>query len=206
MRQQADVFQKAIDIADDITKRSADLDTATKEALIQNSHWLKTSVKEKVEQGSIASAELTYLTNLFLTYWHESISVSTELFWRKIGESNLGYQRKDPLKKALEKGRFTNVHQGMEARKHWSRLIQANLLDRFSAAEMQKLQAIIASDEQNRMRLLNKCLTKNEIPQSMYLRFGDSMAYFVKCNLFGKYFTQQEVDKLYDIWGGFQAK
>lgn len=204
--QKADALLKIIDIADSIANDSANIDAATKEAIIRNSQWLKASVEEKVTQGSIGAAEVAYLIGLFLIYWNESIGVSTELFWRKIDESKLGYQRKDPLRKALDKGRFTNVHQGMEARKHWDELLKTNLLNRFTTDDMQKLQAIIAADEQSRMQLLSKCLAKNEIPQSKYLRFGDSMAYFVRCNLFGKYFTQQEVDKLYDIWGGFQAK
>jgi hypothetical protein len=54
--------------------------------------------------------------------------------------------------------------------------------------------------------MLKKCLTRKQIPQTNYLKFGECMAYANKCRLWDKYFTQAEVDELYVIWKNFESK
>lgn len=158
------------------------------------------------KETKINTYQLKSLTNDFLTYWNESIHPDTELFWEEARKEGIDFERKDPLKFALEKSRFRNVHQGMDARNNWEEVkkLQA-ILERFSTDEIAKIDRIIAEDENRRLNILKKCRRKKEIPQSQYLKFGECMAYFNNCRLFGLYFSQEEVEELYVIWKNFRS-
>lgn len=94
----------------------------------------------------------------------------------------------------------------MEARQNWHEVRELETIKkRFTKTEIEKIDEVVANDEKNRLKLLKKCLKKKEIPQSQYLRFGDSMAYFNNCNLFSKHLTDFEVKELYTIWKNFKS-
>ena len=163
-----------------------------------------THIKNLLQRDNPNSAALTSIANTILTQWNEGINEDTEIFWTELNKLNIDYKRKEPLRYALTKGRFINVHAGMQARKNWDKLKKLKSLQkRYSTEEITKLDDIIKADEIKRIDLLRKCLTKGKIPQTQYLSFGDSMAYISNCSLFDKYFTKDEVDKLYKIWKGF---
>ena len=72
--------------------------------------------------------------------------------------------------------------------------------------EIEKIDTIIADDENRRFEILKKCLRKKNIPRTQYLKFGECMAYMNYCGLWDKYFNKEEVQKLYDIWTNFKSK
>ena len=159
------------------------------------------------KEPKMNSYGLNSLKSEFLTYWNESIHPDTERFWKELKSNKIDYERKEPIRFALEKNRFRRVDQGIDARKHWSVLKSTKeVQEKFSKAEIEKIDNIIAEDENRRLEILKKCLRKKKIPQSQYLKFGECMAYIDNCRLWGKYFTQKEVEELYDIWGNFQSK
>jgi hypothetical protein len=165
-------------------------------------------IKEVLENKSKLSAyQINSLASELFTKWNESIHPNTEFFWEEVNKAGVEFKRKEPLRFALEKGRFRNVHQAMEARQNWSEVRKLETIrKRFTKAEIEEIDKILLSEEKKRLELLKKCLIKKKIPQSQYLRFGDSMAYFNNCDLFRNYFTPIEVKELYTVWKNFKSK
>lgn len=148
---------------------------------------------------------LRYLIEDILIRWNESIGIDTEIFWNKMYERGIKYARKEPLRWALQKGRFRNVHQGMEAAKNFDSLIRTKLLEpNFSYEELSQLRNIIEKDTNSRLELFKSCLKKGHLTASIYLRFGDSVAYFNECDLWEKFFTENEVNQLTALWQSFK--
>ncbi len=93
----------------------------------------------------------------------------------------------------------------MSVRKDWNRLKNSKLLrNRLSPENIEQLDKIVKQDELKRVELLKKCLAKKNIPQTQYLKFGDSMGYLGYCELFEEYFNQTEYDELYEVWRNFE--
>ena len=172
-------------------------------------YWMNFTAEEWIERIKKEKFSLTQLKSIssdLLTYWKESISIDTELFWDDLTKNNIHFERKDELNFALKKGRFRRVDIGMLARRDWG--IMKNLdsiKSRFSKIEIKKIEEVIRNDEKNRFEILTKCLEKSKIPQNKYLKFGECWAYFSNCNLWEQYFTKEEKDKLIDIWRSFSA-
>jgi len=198
-----DKLLKVIEIQNTIVEDSFSLDSKSKEALINlGIYW-----KNRIEREQFTIVSLKSITNDILTYWKECISVDVELFWTILHKNNIDFERKDELIFALNKGRFRRVDIGMAARKHWKKMRDFNsIAERFSKSEIENIDKIILEDENKRFEVLSKCLKKNEIPQIRYLKFGECMAYFSYCNLFDKYFSKNEVEKLNEIWRDFKSK
>jgi hypothetical protein len=194
---------KAIDIQNTIVEDSQSLEIKTKEAFINlGNYW-----KDRIEKEQFTITSLKSITNDILTFWKESVSIDTELFWTILQKNNIDFERKDELIFALNKGRFRRVDIGMAARKDWSKMRNFNsIVERFSQAEIENIDKIIEEDENKRLEILTRCLKKSEIPQTQYLKFGECMAYFSFCNLFDKYFSKKEVEKLNEIWRDFKSK
>ena len=117
--------------------------------------------------------------------------------------------RKERMKQVPQDASETpeEIDQGMDARKHWSELKKRKeITDKYSRTEIEKIETIIADDENRRLEILKKCLRKNEIPQTQYLKFGECMAYMNNCGLWDKYFSKEEVQQLYNIWTNFKSK
>lgn len=201
------IFLKVIKIGHEIMAKSIVVNSKTKEAFNNHDEWSIKTVNDSLDKHDLSSAGLKSLNDAYLTYWNESIGLDTEEFWRELNNHFTGFKRKDPLKYALEKGRFRNVHEGMSAHKNWDILKASQLLrSRLSEEDIERLDNIINQDELNRVKLLRKCLSKKNIPQTQYLKFGDCMGYVSNCELIGKHFNESEYKELYEIWNNFESK
>jgi len=197
-----DQLLTTIDVQNNIMADSKSFDKVTKEAFTNHSKNLIELTKDK-----LTKAQLKSLSNELLTFWEESIGPDVETFWAELKNKGIDFKRKDELSFALQKGRFRRVDQGMAARKHWDTLKSTDtIVQRFSPDELSNIGEIIKKDENTRYKILEKCLRKNSIPQTQYLKFGECMTYFDQCELFDKYFNKNELDKLYEIWKNFKSE
>ena len=191
-------------INDKVVECSTNMDEKTKESFRNLSKFTRDILEKEPKMNSYG---LNSLKSGLLTYWNESINPDTESFWTELKINRIDYERKEPLKFVLEKNQFRRVEQGMDARMHWGELKKRKeITDKYSKAEIEKIEIIIAEDENRRLEILKKCLRKNGIPQSQYLKFGECMAYMNKCELWDKYFNKDEVQQLYNIWTNFKLK
>jgi len=176
-------------INDKVVDGSTIMDEKTKEAFKDLSKYTRDLLEKEPKMNSYG---LNSLKSGLLTYWNESINPDTESFWTELKVNGIDYERKEPLKFALEKNQFRRVDQGMDARKHWTELKnRKEITDKYSQTEIEKIETIIAEDENRRLEILKKCLRKNEIPQTQYLKFGECMAYMNNCGLRNKYFKNE---------------
>ena len=189
---------------DKVVDNSTIMEKKTKEAFKNLSKYTRDFLEKEPKMNSYG---LNSLKSGLLTYWNESINPDTENFWTELKVNGIDYERKEPLKFALEKNQFRRVDQGMDARKHWSKLKKRKeITAKFTRAEIEQIETIIAEDENRRLEILKKCLRKNEIPQTQYLKFGECMAYINNCGLWDKYFNKEDVKVLYNIWTNFKSK
>ncbi|MBJ2176518.1 hypothetical protein JBL43_19880 [Aureibaculum sp. A20] len=197
---------KTVEIHEKIVRKSTEIDNETKPYFLELSKFTKDCLTNESKVSKLNSYQIKSLENELLIYWNETISVETEKFWTEILSKKINIQRKEPLKFALDKKRFRNVEQGIGARKYWSELKTINSVkDNFSKTEIVKIDQIITEDENKRIGILEKCLTKKVIPKSQYLKFGECMAYITNCELFSKYMTEKDVDELHEIWRNFKS-
>lgn len=196
---------KAINIQDKTITDSVNFDNNSKKAFL---NYSKICVDLLIDNNkSFNLTQLKSMTREILTYWNESIGIDTEKFWISLRDENIDFQRRDELKFAIDKGRFRRVDQGIGAKKYWKTIKEMEFVkSRFSESEIKLIDTIIDKDEITRLEILRKCLKKKAIPQTQYLKFGECMAYFSDCKLFEKYFENDEVDELYDIWKKFKSK
>lgn len=194
---------KVIEINDKIVSNSSVIDTKTKQAFLAISGYTRDAAIGEKKNWSLTQARA--LLAPLLAHWNESIDVDTELFWIEIKKHSLDFERKEPLQYALNKGRFMRVDIGISAKNAWPALKKMEVIRKqYSKAEIEKIDNIISTDEQTRLTILQKCLSKKSIPQSQYLKFGECMAYFAQCQLFDKYFIKSQVDELLKIWKNFK--
>jgi len=197
---------KTVEIHEKIVNESTEMENDTKSHFLNLSKFTKDCLKDNSKAEKFNSYQIKSLSNELLIYWNETISVETEKFWTEIINENLSIERKEPLKFALSKNRFRNVEQGIGAKKYWNLLKSLkSIKDKYSEFEITKIDEIIVEDENKRIGILKKCLTKKKIPKSQYLKFGECMAYFTNCGLFNKYMTEKEVSELHIIWKNFKS-
>lgn len=186
------------EIIDKVVDASTVLDEQTRVGLKGLSLYARNVI---ARTPKLNASQVKTLTNELLSYWNRNIRVEIENFWTELMNNDIHLERFNPLRFALEKKRFSSVELGIDARNNWDELKKADSLQSaFSPEEIAQIDEIIANDEKKRLALLKKCLRKKEIPKSQYLKFGESMAYFVNCHLFEKYFTEEEVKELYELW------
>ena len=186
------------EIIDKVVDASTVLDDQTRLALKGFSLYARDFLARSPKPNSY---QITSLTSGLLDYWNQRIKPEIEIFWTELKNNGIELERKNPLRFALEKNRFRTVELGIDARNNWDTLKKSDILQStFSPSEIEKIDKIIADDENRRLAVLKKCLRKNDIPRSQYLKFGECMAYFANCHLFEKYFTAEDVEKLYEIW------
>jgi hypothetical protein len=200
----AERLAKIIDIAETVIRDSGTIPDETKQHLLNWGQQVKyMALNPEPQFRRVAS--LKSLESTFLIYWNESIGIDTEVFWNELRQKEIECNRKEPLRNALQKGRFRNVHEGMEAAKNFDNLINSRLLESsFLNKDLLQLKKIILEDTNQRIELLKRCLKKGAIPGSKYLRFGDSVAYMNECKLWSKYFKEDEVQRLMEIWSNFK--
>ena len=201
-----DDISKTIQIHDKIITESTELDEKSKRSFLNFSAHIERILTNQDPSRKLNSYQRKSATSEFLNYWNNNISPDTEIFWAEIVANNIKLERKDPLKFALEKNRFLRVELGIGARKYWTKLKTLKAVtNRFSQAEISKIDGIITEDENKRIGILKKCLAKKNIPKSQYLKFGECMAYFANTGLFPKYMDENEVQELYRIWKNFKS-
>jgi hypothetical protein len=199
-----DKLIKTTEIQDNVVGVSTVLDTKTKQAFNQQSDFIRKFLTNNPKANAY---QLKSLTSEILTYWNESINPDTERFWIEMKQNNIDFVRKEPLRFALAKGRFRNVEQGIEAKNYLGKLKHfPSFTNRYTQLEIERLDQIIEEDERKRLEVLKKCLAKNAIPQTQYLKFGECMAYFGRCHLFETYFSKVQVEELYTIWKDFESQ
>lgn len=200
-------FLEVINIANEIVINSKLVDEETKDAYKEHDIWNINTINDLITKKNLSSAALKSLIDSYFIFWNESAGTDIEEFWDRLQKNSLDFVRKDPLQFALKKDRFRNVHQAMSVRKNWERLKDSLLLkNRLSEMNIQKIDQIVQRDEFKRVKLLKKCLAKKRIPQSQYLKFGDSMGYLAHCQLFEKYFNKTEYYELHKVWQNFESK
>jgi hypothetical protein len=193
----------ATEINDNIVDASPFMDDQTKQALKALTKYIREFLASYLKTNSYQQKTLT---SELLRYWNETIKPDTEKFWTGLKKNGVDFERKDPLRFALDKNRFRTVEQGIDARIFWTELkILTTVKERFLDTEIEQINNLIIEDKNRRLEVLKKCLRKKEIPQTQYLKFGECMAYFANCKLFSNYFKQEEVEELYDIWKNFKS-
>ena len=200
-----ETFYKIIATGDEIINDSENFHSKTKESFANYSQDIIKRINEFSRNGKQNLTIINTFKKEYLTFWNENVSTETEMFWWKLEKEKIEVERKEPFKYALLKNRFQNVQQGMDANKNWNKIKDFGYINtRFSKNEIIKIQEIIEKDEKDRLDFLKNCFERKKIPNSKYLKFGDSVAYFNKCNLFKKYFKSEEVVELMKIWQDFK--
>jgi hypothetical protein len=200
-----ETFCKIIATGSEIINDSENFHSKTKESMSKYSQDIIKRINDFSRNGKQNLTIINSFKKEYLTFWNESISKETEMFWWKLENGKIEVERKEPFKYALLKNRFQNVHQGMDANKNWHSIKEFGYINkRFTENQIIKLQEIIEKDEKERLDLLKKCFERKKIPNSKYLRFGDSVNYFNNCNLFKKYFKSEEVVELMKIWQDYK--
>ena len=204
MSEYIEQFLRVIEISDKIIAASLTLSDEHKQAL----HNFNKQISGLIDYNPKLNAyQRKTLESEFFTSWNESISRDTEEFWQELKNNKLDFERKEPLRFVLEKKRFRNVHEAMEARTHWQDVKQMQTIkERYTVAEIEQISKVIQEDQDRRLVVLKKCLMKKQIPQSQYLKFGECMAYFLNTYTINSFFSQKEVEELYTIWTNFRSK
>lgn len=187
---------KMIEIHNRIIKESEHLDNKTRDAFFYIAdYWV-----DRIRKESFSVTVMKSIANDILTYWRESVSIDTELFWIELNKNNINFERKDELNFALNKGRFRRVDIGMGARRDWDIIKEfKSIKERFTLDEIEKIDRIIEKDEKNRLGILQKCLNKKSIPETQHRKFYESFAYFSYCCIFDKYFSKEEIVELNNL-------
>ena len=191
-------FFKILKINNEIINSSKLLDKKTKNAFIYSS---KQTEKILNDNKKLNSYQQKTLTNEFLIYWNETISLDCENFWNEIKKKGILLERKEPLQFLLKNQRFKFVEQAIQIKKYWNELKNLrSIKERYNKKEIDEIQNLSIQDKQKRKLLLEKCLLKNGIPKTKYLYFGECMAYFTQTELFKSEFSEEQVNKLHEIW------
>ena len=94
-----DIFNKILVINNDIIETSKVIDENSKKAFEYFSIETKKILNENPKLNSYQRKSLT---NEFLIYWNETISIDCEKFWNRIQQNGIELERKDPLQFLLE--------------------------------------------------------------------------------------------------------
>ena len=90
----------------------------------------------------------------------------TEIFWQQLKNKAVDFERKEPLKFALIKNRFRTVEQSIGAKNFWTHLKKLkSITGTYSKTDIEKIDRIITDDENRRIEILKKCLSKKTIPK-----------------------------------------
>jgi hypothetical protein len=108
--EQADRLARAIDIAEQIIKESADFNAGLAKPMLD----FGTQVKHMAlnpEPKFRRLVSLKYLESDFFTFWNESSGPDVDKFWTKVFESKLGYVKKDAIHNVLKRKKIKNIHE-----------------------------------------------------------------------------------------------
>jgi hypothetical protein len=108
--ERADKFAKAVDIAEQIIKESADFNADLAKPMLD----FGTKVKHMALNPEPQFRRLTslkYMESDFFIFWNESSGPDVDKFWNRIFENKLGYVRKDAIQDVLKRKKIKNIHE-----------------------------------------------------------------------------------------------
>ncbi len=91
----------AIIVGEGIISNSKQMATDHKELHMKFLNDLKNIVIYPEEKNQNLKS-LSYLEDSFLTFWNESFGEDVELFWKKLSDKSIPYERKDIIKEVLK--------------------------------------------------------------------------------------------------------
>jgi len=189
---------QAIAIAKGIVGKSLVFNPKVKEGILTTTGWTEEIILKGLEEGTTTMTGLKYHLNI-IHVWDQMINIDAELYWWEIETHNLPFERKEALNFVLDKGRFLNIGQAMDARINWENLIQSGFLQkRFSEEQLAFVDNCIKTDEEKRYKMLLSCLKNGKAPNDAS-RHSASLFYMIECKLLDKYFTPEQILKLTKI-------
>jgi len=108
--EQADKLARAVDIAEQIIKESADFNADLVKPMLDFGTQIKDNALNPEPQFK-KLASLKYLESDFFTFWNESTGSDVDKFWDRVFESRLGYVRKHPIQDVLKRKKIRNIHE-----------------------------------------------------------------------------------------------
>lgn len=109
-QEQADKLAKAVDIAEQIIKGSADFNADLAKPMLDFGIQVKQMALNPEPQFK-KLVSLKYLESDFFTFWNESTGLDVDKFWDRIFESKLGYVRKDAIQDVLKRKKIKDIHE-----------------------------------------------------------------------------------------------
>lgn len=200
-KERAKSILKAIEIGKEILEKSKSIDPTIKSAFGFSSQYSINTILDCFNKNKLTLYQVKTIESEFFTYWNETISLDTELFWKEIQNNNLHFERKNPIKYLLENGRLRHVEQWIDLYNNINQLKEAGQLKLLlDDDEIIKLQELLDKEEQKRYSLVKRYHDKGSIALSNYSKFGEAMAFLERCNLTLKYFSAQEREQIYEMW------
>ena len=95
--------------------------------------------------GSFHSYLLAMLESIFLTEWNEGSGEDVELFWKRVAERGLPFQRRDVVREVLARGR---INSETEYQTITDGIVIQQQMGRISATEADKLGRMLGQFEQ----------------------------------------------------------
>ena len=190
-------FLEAIKIENIIVSNSTRINNQTKAAFLKQNIHSKNFIEHGINSNKLTISEIRSLENEFFTYWNEAINLDVEIFWTKSFKHDLPYQRKSPINQLLNKNKFLHTDQWIELFNNSNELQQNGFLKN---QELYQIQELLKQEEEKRFNLIKRCFHRKKIPHSKYLKFGEALAFLNNCNLISKYFTEKEIEEIYQIW------
>lgn len=108
--EQADKLAKAVDIAEQVIKESADFNADLAKPMLDFGTQIKHMALNPEPQFK-KLVSLKYLESDFFTFWNESKGTDVDKFWDRVFQSKLGYVRKDAIQDVLKRKKIKNIHE-----------------------------------------------------------------------------------------------
>jgi hypothetical protein len=108
--EQANKLAKAVDIAEQVIRQSADFNSDLVKPMLDFGTKVKHMALNPEPQFK-KLVSLKYLENDFFIFWNESTGPDVAKFWDRVFESKLGYDRKDAIQAVLKRKKIKNIHE-----------------------------------------------------------------------------------------------
>ena len=124
--------------------------------------------------------------------------MDVELFWEAVAQQKLPYPRQSPIRKLLEKGRFTRVEQWHDLRNNFAMLQeQPSFKKLFTKEEIKQVTTLLDAAEKKRFERVDRYFRKRRVAPSQYPEFWESLAFLNNCNLIPNYYNEEEQKQFY---------
>lgn len=138
----AQAFAEAVDVAVEIRTTPPWEDRGA----VEHYKWLKARAVPPYADPVCANLRgLTQLESIFLTEWNEGSGEDVELFWKRVAERGLPFQRRDVVREVLARGR---INSETEYQTITDGIVIQQQMGRISATEADKLGRMLGQFEQ----------------------------------------------------------